>query len=250
MHGLLLECQQDKTELLEQGVENPFTQDAPYPLPSPSYLLLYPQLDADQNEQFLVKLCHWPGYHIDSLIVQRSKWSSSLPSTEGLMDEWDLLSAYDEDVSKREKQFQRPEFFAKPRPKLIAKKRQTIDTRTTLKKNQDTNKPKPTIASTSRKATTPNRATNKYTVKKTTAESWESENKNAMKRRVWDRVMKRGFDKRSQQTRLLFQQIYTSVQYVFRRTINDEQVDTTTMIQAIEAHLDFYQQMNELTQGK
>lgn len=36
-----------------------------------------------------------------------------------------------------------------------------------------------------------------------------------MKRRVWDRVMKRGFDKRSQQTRLLFQQIYTSVQYVF-----------------------------------
>lgn len=142
-------------------------QGTPYPLPSPSYLFLYPQLDADQNEQFLVKLCHWPGYHIDSLIVQCSQWSSTLPSTEGLMDEWDLLSAYDEDVSKREKQFQRPEFFAKPRPKLIAKKRQTIDPRAAaaLKKNQDTSKTKATTSSsTSRKATTPNRAANKVTI--------------------------------------------------------------------------------------
>lgn len=83
------------------------------------------------------------------------------------MDEWDLLSAYDEDVSKREKQFERPEFFAKPRPKLIAKKRQTMDTRAAaLKKNQDTSKTKATTitssaSSTSRKATTPNRAANK-----------------------------------------------------------------------------------------
>lgn len=145
-----------------------FLQDTPYPLPSPSYLLLYPQLDNDQNQQFLVRLCDWPGYPIDSLIVQCSKWTSSLPSTEGLMDEWDLLSAYDEDVSKREKQFQRPEFFAKPRPKLIAKKRQTMDTRgaAALKKNQDTSKTKATTitsstSSTSRKATTPNRAANK-----------------------------------------------------------------------------------------
>lgn len=144
-----------------------FLQDTPYPLPSPSYLLLYPQLDNDQNQQFLVRLCDWPGYPIDSLIVQCSKWTSSLPSTEGLMDEWDLLSAYDEDVSKREKQFERPEFFAKPRPKLIAKKRQTMDTRAAaLKKNQDTSKTKATTitssaSSTSRKATTPNRAANK-----------------------------------------------------------------------------------------
>lgn len=83
------------------------------------------------------------------------------------MDEWDLLSAYDEDVAKREKQFQRPEFFAKPRPKLIAKKRQTIDPRAALKKNQDTSKAKATTtitSSTSRKATTPNRAANKVMI--------------------------------------------------------------------------------------
>ena len=47
-------------------------------------------------------------------------------------------------------------------------------------------------------------------------DSWESENKDIIKKRLWGTMSKkRGHDRRSEKSKLLYHQVYQSCQYVF-----------------------------------
>ncbi|KAI9315931.1 hypothetical protein BX666DRAFT_271640 [Dichotomocladium elegans] len=254
-YGILLECCQDKAGIIENGLENPFVQDVNYPLPPICYFLIYSETDSNSNTRMFARLFQIYEDSVDSIIARCGILTGKLTDT-SMAYEWDVLAAYDEDNMQKEAQIQRPEFFAKPRPKLIAKKRQALDLKA-LKKPQDNNKGvkgSPRKSSTALIPASLEPAVNKPASKaslprKASADTWELENKNIMKRRVWDKVLKRGFDKRSQQTKLIYQHIYQSIQYVFRRTIKDEEVDIKVMDQVIEAHLQFYDDMNKLIEG-
>ncbi|KAI9261591.1 hypothetical protein BDA99DRAFT_80274 [Phascolomyces articulosus] len=303
VHGLLLECVEDKDEIMEDGVENPFIERTKYPLFSPSYILLYVETDNEGNDcicaqlfqsrfnddattRILSQLYYHPSHmltmhenkndsddnvHVNYLEALGFFIDETIPSQEIVSTyqwKWDLLGARDQDRMEKErlKQLQRPDFFAKPRPKPVPKKRSHIDLNYLLERQgavgtsnashtnrsststtaKTTGSPSTNSKSKRKDMTSSSEQTRK---KKTTAaasnDSWETENKETIKKRLWGTMSKhRGHDRRSEKSKLLYQQIYQSCQYVFRHTMKDEQINSQLLDQVIEKHLGFYEDLD------
>ncbi|KAI8137081.1 hypothetical protein BJV82DRAFT_364917 [Fennellomyces sp. T-0311] len=277
IHGVLLECLEDKDQIMEGGLENPFLErmsaristlictdnirrvGARYPLPSTSYILLYAESDVDGNDRVCAQLyqsrfdgsiehvlsqLHLTAYDpldLDYLSMFGFPQDDLLPSQHPYPSKWDTLAARDEDINEKQRlrQLQRPDFFAKPRPKPVPKKRQTIDLKFLLDRQEGrSSSPK---GKRKEQPSTPEQPRKR----KTSADTWESENKEMIKKRLWGTMSKnRGHDRRSEKSKLLFHQIYLSCQYVFRRVMKDEQVDPGQLDQVIEKHLEFYEEID------
>ncbi|KAI9490635.1 hypothetical protein BDB00DRAFT_790150 [Zychaea mexicana] len=303
-HGLLLECLEDKEEIMEDGVENPFIERPQYPLPATAYILLYADTDFNGNDCICAQL-YQSRFDDDSIETLLSRLFYYPPPTPMIRNDtadylgalgffaeeeqqlndkhaitntikphqwkWDILAARDQDMMEKERlrQLQRPDFFAKPRPKPVPKKRNTIDLKFLLERQEaggsGSNKPSPTraaatAASSSAAPTTTAKGKRKeqpsspeqMRKKKTpsgaaggSSDTWESENKDLIKNRLWSTMSKeRGHDRRSEKSKLLYLQIYQSCRYVFRLTMKDKQVNSKLLDQIIDKHLDFYEELD------
>ncbi|KAI9033848.1 hypothetical protein CLU79DRAFT_725785 [Phycomyces nitens] len=74
---------------------------------------------------------------------------------------------------------------------------------------------------------------------------YETGNKNFLKTMIWERVMKQYNNKRSDEAKELYQQVYSSVQYVFRNQITVCELGGITTINVIDNHITFYNDMEK-----
>ncbi|GAB5591938.1 hypothetical protein Unana1_06838 [Umbelopsis nana] len=75
----------------------------------------------------------------------------------------------------------------------------------------------------------------------------EAENKKVLKKLVWDKLLRRGYVKREDDTKAYYHQIYQSSQFVLRHGIKQNILSAELMDTIAEKHFDFYASMQGVT---
>ncbi|KAI8067798.1 hypothetical protein BC940DRAFT_319239 [Gongronella butleri] len=65
-------------------------------------------------------------------------------------------------------------------------------------------------------------------------------NKKQLKTALWSHLRQLGYDKKHEDTKIFFQTIYQSIQYVTQKTLATSPLDASVITQLIERHLEFY----------
>ncbi|KAI8097394.1 uncharacterized protein BX664DRAFT_326270 [Halteromyces radiatus] len=74
--------------------------------------------------------------------------------------------------------------------------------------------------------------------------TYHADNKKQLKIAIWSKLLNCGHDKKAEDTKLLYQSIYQSIQFVTRKTFKDELLDRHFMELLIDKHIQFYNSLD------